>query len=120
MSSRIEWAQFSAKYLTILGSALWVLLAGTDLILKESAATDLRNKKLGIQSIPLVKPSLDYKFNNKPWIEDEDLCTVTGQYRIKNIGSLPVIITKVFFNVYENKTLISNDISEKNIKSFTV
>lgn len=119
-SNNLKWAELFAKYLTILVSAIWVLVAGTDLISKESAALDLRNKKLGIQSIPLAKPFMTYEFSNKPWVGDEDLCTITGQYSIENIGELPIVVTNVVFKVYEKSVLKPEDVGNNRIKSFTM
>lgn len=118
-ASELEWWQFRVKYAVLAISALWALYAGTDLISKESAALELRNKKLGVESIPLAKPSIDYTFNNSPWLGQQELCTVTGQYSIKNVGSLPIIITKVTFDLHENKALTSDDI-DKEVTSFTL
>ena len=119
-ASELEWWQFRVKYAVLAISALWALYAGTDLISKESAALELRNKKLGVESIPLAKPSIDYTFDNSPWLGQPALCTVTGQYRIKNVGSLPIIITKVTFDVYDNKTLTPKDMGDEKVTSFTL
>ena len=88
----LEWARFFGKYLTIVVSVFWLLLTGTEFIDKQSAEIDLRNKALSKESIARATGNIiDFRGDNQPWIGEEELCTITGRYKITNNGNLPHI-----------------------------
>ncbi len=117
----MEWANFFAKYVTIIVSALWILLTGTDFIDKQSAEIDLRNKALSKDSIARASGKIvDFIADNEPWIGEEELCTISGRYEIRNNGNLPVFIERVSYSVYEWPVFLSKHMKGKDIESRTL
>lgn len=93
-------AEFFIKNGALIVSALWVLLTGSAYLDRQSKSLDLRNRMLGIESNPTADTQLSATFTNRPWVGNPSLCTVTGQYRIKNTGRLNFRIDQVTFEVY--------------------
>lgn len=116
----LDWLEFIAKYVVIIVSALWILGVGTDFVQKQTAELEYRNLKLGKNSVPIAKQSLDLKTDNEPWIGNEVLCTVSGQYVVTNEGILPFQIDKVTFQVYEIPLFSSSEAKKQKITSRTL
>jgi|GEM_PF-5545118 len=118
--TRLQWYQFYAKYTVMAISAVWVLIAGTDFLDKQTKELKLKNEKLSKNSIPLAFHTMDVKTDNEPWNADPDLCTITGSYAIENIGELPFLIEEVTFSIYEFKILDTADVAGNDVTSFTL
>lgn len=118
--TQFEKLQFYAKYTVIIVSAAWVLISGTDFIDKQTKELRLKNERISKNSIPLASHTMDVKADNPPWILDNTLCTVTGQYKIDNIGELPFLITDVEFSIYESKVIGLEDVKGNIVTSLTL
>jgi hypothetical protein len=97
-----EQAEFIVKSVTLVVSALWILIMGTAFLQKEGMRLDLRNKALGVESMPTADTDMSIEMRNPPVVQDDvEFCTVTGLYSIKNIGRLALQIDRVVFELYE-------------------
>lgn len=99
-SDKRNQTEFFIKNIALVISAIWLLITGTAYIDKQAKSLDLRNTTLGIESNPTADTQINAILNNAPWITDRNLCTVTGQYRIKNTGRLNFRIDEVSFEIY--------------------
>lgn len=110
-------AEFFIKQIALVVSAVWILLAGTALIVKTRAKLDLNNAKLSSASIPSAQHTLKIKTNNKPY---KGTCWVTGIYTITNTGELPFIFSDVTIEVYELPIIKFNALNNTDIVSGTL
>lgn len=119
-TTQFDKLQFYAKYLVIIVSAAWVLISGTDFIDKQTKELRLKNERISKNSIPMASHTMNVISDNAPWILDNTLCTVTGQYKIDNIGELPFLIKDVEFSIYEFKVLGLEDVKGNIVTSRTL
>ncbi len=118
--TQFEKLQFYAKYVVIIVSAAWVLISGTDLIDKQAKELRLKNEQMSRNSIPLAFHTMTATTDNEPWEYNDELCTITGNYGIKNIGELPFLIEEITFSIFEFKVLEASDVEGNHVTSFTL
>ncbi|HVQ07140.1 MAG TPA: hypothetical protein VMS43_01770 [Allosphingosinicella sp.] len=112
-------AEFVIKSVALIVSAVWILLVGTAYLERQGKALDLRNKTLGIESNPTADTQISVNFANSPWAGAPNLCTVTGQYKIKNTGRLNFRIDRVSFEIYRLPVVSQQDLSPNEVTSIT-
>jgi len=117
---KLEWAEFFAKYTVISIAALWALCTGTDYLNKQSAELELKNKRLSRNSIGLVDHTLSLNAQGSLWGTNNDLCTISGKYALKNIGDLPVVFELVKFKVYALPPIQESELNDQGVISKTV
>ncbi len=111
-------AEFFIKYIVMTISALWLLWAGTTLIVKEHAKLNLRNAKLSSSAFPTADHKLKiYPLNE---LSEDGTCIVTGKYILKNTGEIPFAIDKVILEVYAYQYAKPRDLGTDDIISITV
>lgn len=117
---KLEWAQFTAKYLAVFISAIWALCTSSDYIDKQAKALGLQNLRLSKRSIGVAEHSMAPLKLGYLWGSEGNLCTVSGKYSIENSGELPIVIDTVTFKVYELPPIKEGNFADAKVFSTTL
>ena len=120
--------EFVVKYSVLAVVGLWTLMIATGWVSNKSEEIELAQKeyeletsRLGSEGLyPKALTDLTVKTDNALWGENKDLCTISGQYTIENIGGFPIYVSDVEFTVYELEPLTENDLKGKEVASFSL
>lgn len=126
---KIKTLEFIFKYIAIAIGGFWTLIVGSDFVDKELKETNLAKAQYELKAlelgsggmVPKASTTLKVKKDNPVWISDPSLCTVTGSYKIENIGEYLLRIDEVEIYLYETSPLTSSDIPKnKKVASFSL
>ena len=116
-----EEASLYIKIGALIIGGLWVLGAGSDLLVKKETSLDVHNKKYSDYSTPLASHELTALNSETPsWVNNKDICTVTLNYSIENKGKLKLMIDKFFVEVFEINTVKEKDLAQNNVIAFSI
>jgi len=116
-----EEASFYIKSGALIIGGLWVLGAGSDLLVKKETSIDLHNKKYSDYSTPLASHALNWiEYKSQPWGKNNDLCTIKLKYSIENTGQLKLIIDTYRVEVFEINKAEEADLSKTNVVDFSI
>lgn len=126
---KIRLLEFIFKYFALAIAGIWTLLVGSDFIDKKVKETNLSKAQYELESMrlgkegltPRASTSLDVKKDNEHWIGRSDLCTVTGNYKIENVGEYIIRIDEIQLELFEAYPLTIEDLtSDKKVSSFSL
>ena len=126
---KIKLLEFFFKYLALAIAGFWTLIVGTDFVDKKIKETNLAKAQYELHALKLGKDGLAPKASttltvnkdNPVWSANNNLCTVTGSYKIENIGEYLLMIDEINLSLYETSTLTEKDIPKgKKVASFSL
>lgn len=98
--NRDEWNFYFAK-LTMIISAMWILIVGTQFLSKKKMTVELNNIRLSENTIPIASTEMPEISNVLISRSDgSEFCRISGKYSIVNSGKIPFVISSANLKLY--------------------